>query len=67
MWNERGESEKALPPLTEAFQTVQQLQNRPLQARVLYDWGNALLNLMDWSNAEQKFQGAYDLWQGVRL
>jgi tetratricopeptide (TPR) repeat protein len=62
MWNERRESENALPLITEAFQTVEQLQQIPLQARVLYDWGNVLLNQAEWANAEQKYQKAYDLW-----
>jgi DNA-binding SARP family transcriptional activator/predicted ATPase/Tfp pilus assembly protein PilF len=64
LWHERGELEKSLPLIIEAFQTVEKLQNIPLQARVLYDWGNVLVSRKDWKGAEQKFQTAYDLWHG---
>jgi tetratricopeptide (TPR) repeat protein len=62
MWNERGEADKALPFITEAFQIVEPLEQIPLESRILYDWGNVLVNQADWVNAEQKFQRAYDLW-----
>jgi len=64
LWDERGDLEKSLPLITEAFQTVEKLQNIPLQARALCDWGNVLVSLEDWKGAEQKFQRAYDLWHG---
>jgi tetratricopeptide (TPR) repeat protein len=62
LWLERGELKKSLSLIMEAFQTVEKLQNIPLQARVLYDWGNVLVSQGDWKGAEQKFQRAYDLW-----
>ncbi|MGB7876411.1 MAG: tetratricopeptide repeat protein, partial [Anaerolineales bacterium] len=62
MWDERGEADKALPFITEAFQTVEQLQHIPLKARVLYDWGSVLVSQANWVNAELKFQSAYDIW-----
>jgi tetratricopeptide (TPR) repeat protein len=62
MWHERGEADKALPFITTAFQKVEQLQQIPLKARVLYDWGNVLVSQENWENAELKFQNAYDLW-----
>ncbi len=62
LWHERGDLEKSLHLITDAFQTVENLQHSPLQARVYYDWGNVLVTLEDWKIAEQKFQGAYDLW-----
>jgi tetratricopeptide (TPR) repeat protein len=62
LWYERGDLEKSLSLIMEAFQTVERLQNIPLQARTLYDWGNALVSQEDWKGAEKKFQGAYDLW-----
>ena len=64
LWHERGDLEKSLPLIVEAFQTVKKLQNIPLQARVLYDWGNVLVSQEDWKGAAQKFQRAYDLWHG---
>jgi len=64
VWYERGESEKALSHITEVFQAAEQLQNPRFLAAVLYRWGNALLGRADWTQAKQKFQGAYDLWQG---
>jgi tetratricopeptide (TPR) repeat protein len=64
MWHERGNLEKSLPLITDAFQTVEELQRIALQARVLYDWGNVLVSQEDWKGAEQKFQSAYDLWHG---
>jgi tetratricopeptide (TPR) repeat protein len=64
MWHERGNLEKSLPLITDAFQTVEKLQRIALQARVLYDWGNLLVSQEDWKGAEQKFQSAYDLWHG---
>jgi len=65
MWHERGETEKALPLITEAFQTAGQVQNPRFLAAVLYHWGIILLSQADWAQAEQKFQKAYDLWQGA--
>lgn len=62
LWHERGDLEKSLSLIMEAFQAVERLQNIPLQARVLYDWGNVLVSQGDWKGAEQKFQAAYDLW-----
>jgi tetratricopeptide (TPR) repeat protein len=62
MWNERGEADKALPFITEAFQIVEPLEQIPLESRILYDWGNVLVNQAEWVDAEQKFQRAYDLW-----
>jgi tetratricopeptide (TPR) repeat protein len=64
LWDEEGDLEKSMLLITEAFQTVEKLQRIPLQARVLYDWGNLLISSEDWKGAEQKFQGAYDLWHG---
>ena len=62
LWHERGETEKALSLINEAFQMVEKLQRIPLQARVYYDWGNVLVSQEDWTEAEKKFQAAYDLW-----
>ena len=62
MWHERGEIEKALSFIKEAFQTAEQVQNHVFQAAVLYHWGNLLLSQEDWAGAEKKFQEAYDLW-----
>ena len=64
MWHERGDLEKSLLLITDAFQTVEKLQRIALQARVLYDWGNLLVSQEDWKGAEQKFQRAYDIWHG---
>ena len=64
LWYERGNLEKSPSIINEAFQTVEKLQNIPLQARALYDWGNVLVSQEDWKGAEQKFQRAYDLWHG---
>lgn len=63
LWYERGDLEKSLSLIMEAFQRVERIQNIPLQARVLYDWGNVLVGQGDWRGAEQKFQAAYDLWR----
>jgi predicted ATPase len=63
LWYERGDLEKSLSLIVEAFLTVDKLQNIPLQARVLYDWGNVLISQEDWKGAGQKFQGAFDLWR----
>jgi len=62
MWHERGEIEKALLLIKEAFQTAEEVQNLPFLAAVLYYWGNLLLSQADWGGAEKKFQEAYDLW-----
>ena len=62
LWHERGEIERSLSLINEAFQMVEKLQRIPLQARVLYDWGNVLVSQEDWTEAEKKFQTAYDLW-----
>jgi tetratricopeptide (TPR) repeat protein len=64
VWHERGELDKSLPLITEVYQTAEQLQNPRFLAAVLYQWGNVLLSQADWTQAEQKFQGAYNLWQG---
>ena len=64
LWYELDDLDKSLSLIMEAFQTVEKLQNIPLQARVLYDWGNVLVSQGDWKGAEQKFQAAYDLWHG---
>ncbi len=64
MWNERGEYDKALVLIMEAFQTAEQLQYLNFEAGVLYAWGNVLLNQEDLAGAEEKFQKAYDLRQG---
>jgi hypothetical protein len=39
-------------------------QNPRFLAAVLYYWGNVLLGGRDWTKGEQKFQVAYELWQG---
>jgi len=62
MWHERGEIEKALSFIKEAFQTAEEVQNHVFQAAVLYHWGNLLLSQADWGGAGKKFQAAYDLW-----
>ena len=62
MWFERGELEKALSLIKEAFQTAGEVQNHPFLAAVLYHWGNLLLSQEAWAEAEKKFQEAYDLW-----
>ena len=62
LWHERGEIEKALPLIKEAFQTAEEVQNHPFLAAVLYHWGNLLLSQKNWAKAEKKFQEAYDLW-----
>ena len=62
MWHEQGKPDKALPFITKAFQTVEQLKHIPLRARVLYDWGNVMVSQEDWKSAELKFQSAYDIW-----
>jgi DNA-binding SARP family transcriptional activator/predicted ATPase/Tfp pilus assembly protein PilF len=62
MWHEKGESEKALTLIAEAFQTAKEVQNHPFLAAVLYHWGNLSLTQKDWAEAEKKFQEAYDLW-----
>ena len=64
VWHELGKSEKALSLLKEVFQIAEQLQNPRFLAAVLYQWGNVLLGQADWAQAEQKFQQAYELWQG---
>ena len=62
MWHERGEIEKALSLIKEAFQTAKEVQNHPFLAAVLYHWGNLLLSQEAWAEAEKKFQEAYNLW-----
>jgi len=62
MWHERGEIEKALSFIKEAFQTAEEVQNLPFLAAVLYYWGNLSITQKDWAKAEKKFQAAYDLW-----
>jgi hypothetical protein len=44
-----------------------QRSNPRFQAAVLYHWGNALLSQANWTQAEQKFQKAYDLWEKARV
>jgi DNA-binding SARP family transcriptional activator/predicted ATPase/Tfp pilus assembly protein PilF len=63
VWHGLGKSEQALSIITEVYQTAEQLQNPRFLAAVLYQWGNVLLSQADWTQAEQKFQQAYDLWQ----
>jgi DNA-binding SARP family transcriptional activator/predicted ATPase len=64
LWHERGEADKALPLIKEVHQAAVQLQNPRFLAAVVYHWGNVLLGQADWAQAGQKFQQAYDLWQG---
>lgn len=64
MWNERGQLEKALPLITAAYETAEQLHYLNFKAGVLFAWGSILLNQGDWPKAEEKFQTAYDLRQG---
>jgi len=65
MWNERGESDKALFFIIDAYQTAEELGNPRFLAAVLYYWGNVLLSQRDWANASNKYQEAYDLWLGA--
>ncbi len=65
LWQERGEAEKGLPLIIEAFETAEQFNYLNFKAAVLYDWGNVLLSQEDWAGAQQKFQEAYDLRQGL--
>jgi len=65
MWNERGEADKALPLIIEAFAFAEKSENPRLQGMVLLDWGYVLLNQTAWPEAEQKFQQSYDLWMGL--
>ncbi len=64
MWYERGEAEKALPLIFEAYGTAEKFQYLNFRARVLYDWGNALLSQAAWAGAQGKYQEAFDLRRG---
>lgn len=64
MWYERGEAEQGLPLILEAHATAEKFQYLNFRARVLYDWGNALLSQSAWAGAERKYQEAYDLRHG---
>ena len=63
MWQERGEPDKALAVVTDAFETAVQVQNPRFESAVFYTWGNILLSKTNWADAEQKFQQAYNLKQ----
>ena len=62
IWHERGEIEKALSFIKEAFQTAEDVLNLPFLAAVLYYWGNLSITQKDWAEAEKKYQEVYDLW-----